>query len=299
MSRLSMESRMAHSRLLKLAVAAMILLVVSAAVATVAAQNRSLPNPYHEDANWAKIPDGVKPANIVGAGSIIGADGAPNGDVWVFRRSDPPILRLDKSGKVVKSFGDGMFVQAHGLTCGPRRQRLGDRRSVQGRQGQPGVQVQPGRQTLMTLGKAGVVGGGPDVFSGVCDVVVAANGDIFVADGHEDNVPINRIMKFSKDGKFIKSGASAGRRPGEFNLPHSIAMDSRGRIFVADRGNNRIQIFDSDGKFIDQWKQFGPAERPVRRQERHDLRCRFPVELQVQPGVPDEASASGAPRTAP
>ena len=58
----------------------------------------------------------MKPANIVGAGSIIGADGTPNGDVWVFRRSDPPILRLDRSGKVVKSFGDGMFVQAHGRT---------------------------------------------------------------------------------------------------------------------------------------------------------------------------------------
>ena len=114
----------------------------------------------------------------------------------------------------------------------------------------------PDGKLLMTLGKAGVAGGGNDVFSGPADVAIAQNGDIFVADGHMEG-PVNRIVKFSKDGKFIKAWGTRGSAPGEFNLPHSIAIDSRGRIFVADRTNNRIQIFDQDGRFLDQWKQFG------------------------------------------
>ena len=108
----------------------------------------------------------------------------------------------------------------------------------------------------MTLGKAGIAKEGPDTFSGPTDVVIAPNGDIFVSDGHVANSN-GRIVKFSKDGKFIKTWGKKGSAPGEFDTPHSMAMDSRGRLFVADRSNNRIQIFDQDGKFLDQWKQFG------------------------------------------
>jgi hypothetical protein len=107
----------------------------------------------------------------------------------------------------------------------------------------------------MTLGKAGVAGDGPDTFNQPTDVVVAPNGTIFVADGHRETGN-NRIVKFSKDGKFIMTWGKKGSAPGEFNIPHALALDSKGRLFVADRGNNRIQIFDQDGKFIDQWKQF-------------------------------------------
>ena len=107
----------------------------------------------------------------------------------------------------------------------------------------------------MTLGKAGVAGNAPDTFNQPSDVVVAPNGDIFVADGHDAGSNA-RIVKFSKDGKFIKTWGKPGSAPGEFNVPHSLAFDSRGRLFVADRGNNRIQIFDQDGKFLEEWKQF-------------------------------------------
>ena len=105
----------------------------------------------------------------------------------------------------------------------------------------------------MTLGTAGVSGDGPDTFNGPTDVAVAANGDIFVSDGHVNS----RIVKFSKDGKFIKSWGKKGTGPGEFDLPHTIFLDSRGRLLVGDRSNKRIQIFDQDGKFLDQWTQFG------------------------------------------
>ena len=86
---------------------------------------------------------------------------------------------------------------------------------------------------------------------------MAPNGDVFVADGHNDNGN-NRVVKFSKDGKFIKAWGKPGWAPGEFHALHAIAIDSRGRIFVGDRGNNRIQIFDQEGKSLTTpWTQFG------------------------------------------
>ncbi len=106
----------------------------------------------------------------------------------------------------------------------------------------------------MTLGKAKVAGAGPDALNQPTDVVTAPNGDIFVTEGH--GAPSNRISKFSKDGKFIKAWGKTGAGPGELNAPHTIAMDSQGRLFVGDRSNNRIQIFDQEGRYIDQWKQF-------------------------------------------
>jgi len=84
-------------------------------------------------------------------------------------------------------------------------------------------------------------------------VAVAPNGDIFVSDGHVNS----RIVKFSKDGTFIKTWGNRGEGPGEFNVPHTMFFDSRGRLLVGDRSNRRIQIFDQEGTFLDQWTQFG------------------------------------------
>jgi len=108
---------------------------------------------------------------------------------------------------------------------------------------------------LLTLGKAGVAGDGEDTFNQPSAVIVAPDGDIFVGDGHGGNSNA-RIVKFDKNGKFIKTWGQKGSGPGEFNVPHTLAFDSKGRLFVGDRANNRIQIFDQDGKFIEQWTQF-------------------------------------------
>ena len=120
----------------------------------------------------------------------------------------------------------------------------------------------PKGKLLMTLGKAGVTGDGPDTFDQPASVIVGANGDIFVGDGHRPTgggktSRNDRIVKFSKDGKFIETWGKRGAAPGEIREPHSLALDSQGRLFVADRENNRIQIFDQDGRFLDQWTQFG------------------------------------------
>ena len=113
----------------------------------------------------------------------------------------------------------------------------------------------PQGKVLMTLGKAGVAGDGPDTFNKPSAVNIAPNGDIFVADGHGPGSNA-RIVKFDKTGKFIKTWGKLGAAPGEFDVPHCLVFDSKGRIFVCDRNNNRIQIFDQDGNYIAEWKQF-------------------------------------------
>src|SRR5713101_6166606 len=242
---------MSHSRHPKSALAGAIVGVIGIAAANVGAPYGNPPNPYHEVANWAKLPAGAKWAGV------ISVDPAANGDIWVFHRSDPPIIRFDQSGKVVKSFGEGMFVQAHGMTVDRDGNVWVTDAQMKDGKGNQVFKFSPDGKLLATLGRAGVAGGGNDVFSGPCDVAIAQNGDIFVADGHIADVPVNRIMKFSKDGKFIKAWGKRGSGSGEFDTPHSIAIDSRGRIFVADRSNSRVQIFEQNGKFLDQWKQFG------------------------------------------
>jgi streptogramin lyase len=118
------------------------------------------------------------------------------------------------------------------------------------------MKFSPDGKLLMTLGKPGVPGDGPDTFNGPSDILIAPNGDIFVADGHGGDTNA-RVVKLSSTGKFIKAWGKKGSAPGEFDTPHGLAMDSAGRLFVADRSNSRIQIFDQNGTFLSEWRQFG------------------------------------------
>ncbi|MGA2714236.1 MAG: peptidyl-alpha-hydroxyglycine alpha-amidating lyase family protein [Bryobacteraceae bacterium] len=224
---------------------------VYAAVAAVnVAATNNLPNPYHPVENWAQLPAGVQ------WGQVIGVQPDAHGNLWVFHRSDPAILEFDASGKYLKGFANGMFAQAHGLSIDRDGNIWVTDAEKKDGKGMQVFKFSPDGKILMTLGKAGVAGAGPDTFNGPSSVVVAPNGDIFVADGHGEGTNA-RVVKFSKDGKFIKEWGKKGSGPGEFDTLHSMAMDSKGRLFIADRGNSRIQIFDQDGNFIDQWKQFG------------------------------------------
>src|SRR4029079_963824 len=161
-----------------------------------------------------------------------------------------------KNGRLLRSWGEGMFVFPHGAAV-DREGNLWvtDARGEAGK-GHQVFKFSPDGKVLMTLGKAGVSGSGPALFDQPTDVVVAPNGDIFVTDSHRGGKN-NRIVRYSKDGAFIKEWGSKGSAPGQISEPHTIAIDSRGRLFVGDRENNRIQIFDQDGKLLDQWRQFG------------------------------------------
>jgi sugar lactone lactonase YvrE len=218
-----------------------------------------LPNPYRTIRDWAQLPDGMEWA------AVTAMEPARDGAIYVVHRChenscagrpEPPILKFDKSGRLLKSWGAGMFVFPHGATV-DREGNLwvADAQAKDGK-GNQVFKFSPDGKVLMTLGKAGVTGDGRDTFDRPTDVLVAPNGDIFVADGHREGHN-NRIVKFSKDGKFIKEWGKKGSGPGEIHEPHTIAMDSQGRLFVGDRVNNRIEIFDQEGNYLDQWTQFG------------------------------------------
>ncbi len=261
---LPMEVLMAYKNRARFTLAAALVLtfvLVGGALAQTASD--SLPNPYRPIENWAKLPEG----RSWGAASGLAFD--HQGNLWSLERcggnscagkTEAPILEFDPSGRLVKSFGAGMIVFPHGLFVdGDDNVWVTDADGKDGK-GQQVIKFSPDGKVMMTLGKAGVAGDGPDTFNRPSGVVVAPNGDIFVADGHGGDSNA-RIVKFSKDGKFLKAWGKKGSAPGEFNEPHGIAMDAKGRIFVADRANNRIQIFDQEGKFLEQWTQFGrPSE---------------------------------------
>jgi hypothetical protein len=119
------------------------------------------------------------------------------------------------------------------------------------------LEFSPDGKLLRTLGKPGVSGAGPDTFHEPNAVLIAPDGSIFVTDGHVPDKGNARVIKFDARGTFIKQWGEHGKGPGQFETPHCLAMDSKGRLYVGDRGNDRIQIFTQDGKFLGQMTQFG------------------------------------------
>ncbi len=226
------------------------------------AGTNAMSNPYVLVEGWGELPEGA----LWGAAIGIIPDG--RGGTWIHHRSDPPIIKLDAAGKVVKSFGDGMFVQAHGFCMdqdgniwagdsGP----FGDDPAKAGR-GYQFFKFSPDGELLLTLGKAGVSQAGTGTFVAPTACSVAPNGDIFIADGHFPRPSTSqqdgdRIVRFTSAGEFIDAWGQKGDGPGEFDGPHALAFDSQGRLFVADRSNNRVQIFDRDMLFVDDWRHFG------------------------------------------
>ena len=272
--------------------------VVAALAVTAHAQDRrerpvpkpsTLPNPYRLVPDWPTLPASMKGPNGHKWGEVIRVHVAPNGNIWVFHRcfydkpngdatclnrgpANPPILEFNPAGRLLKSFGVGLFAHPHGFTVDKDGNiwatDTNDEETILGMpaknaqgviMGQEVLKISPAGKVLMTIGTEGVGGNGPYTFDRPTGVAIAPNGDIFVADGHARNKSNSaRVVKYSPDGKFVKTWGRMGSEPGNFREPHDLYVGgSKGYVYVADRQNNRIQVFDQDGNFIAAWKQFG------------------------------------------
>lgn len=243
-----------------------------------AGATNDLPNPYKTVDGWAKLPEGRT------WGSTSAVEVAKDGStIWVAERCGAnscanstldPILQFDATGKLIKSFGAGLIANPHGIyvdhdgnvwvtdcSClggGGRGRGAAAGNAPAPTSGHQVFKFSPEGKLLLTLGKAGG-GREPEFFWTPNDILVAPNGEIYVAEGHTSGEGATaRVLKFDRDGKLIASwGSKKGAGPADFDQPHALAMDSKGRLFVGDRGNNRIKILDQSGKLLDTWSQFG------------------------------------------
>ncbi len=200
------------------------------------------PLPYDVDPDWPQLPAG---RNFLEVSAVTIDD---EGQVYVFHRGNDPITVFDKNGKFLRAFGEGLFSSPHGLKIDPE----GFLWAVDNGS-HVILKLDPNGRVHMVLGRRGVSGETDKLFNRPADIAFGANGDLYIADGYGNN----RVAQFSADGTFIRSWGKRGVGEGEFNLPHGIAVDSRGRVLVADRENFRVQIFDAEGRYLDQWNKVG------------------------------------------
>ncbi|MGH9672185.1 MAG: peptidyl-alpha-hydroxyglycine alpha-amidating lyase family protein [Bryobacteraceae bacterium] len=193
------------------------------------------------------MPDGWKFGRV----SSVAVDAKE--EVYVFHRGPKadPIVVFDAKGKYLRSWGRGMFGNAHGM----RVDRDGNVWVTDNGAHQVMKFTRDGK-LLLTLGVKGKAGTDEKTFNRPTDIAFAPAGEFYVSDGYGNS----RVVKFSSDGKYITAWGKRGAGPGEFNTPHSIGIDSKGRVYVSDRENNRIQIFDADGKFLRQWTHLGATQ---------------------------------------
>ncbi|MCH7533845.1 MAG: SMP-30/gluconolactonase/LRE family protein [Gemmatimonadetes bacterium] len=259
-------------------------LVAAAALpsGTVSSQGHTQPaddlsNPYRPVENHFKLAEG----RWWGSTSAVDID-IDGRSIWVAERCAAnscagsklnPVLKFDASGRLRRRFGEGMFIFPHGIHVDREGNVwVTDAQGPDGKdpdrdgKGHAVYKFSPTGRLLLTLGTPGVAGDGTGaLLNGPSDVVTAPNGDIFVTDGaggQDADAPpstIARIVKYAKDGTFVTAWGAVGSGPGELRTPHGLALDARGRLFVADHGNARIQIFDQEGRFLDAWTQFGRA----------------------------------------
>jgi sugar lactone lactonase YvrE len=229
---------------------------------------KATPNPttnrYVEAPGFFKMP----PGRGMGASSAVMGDS--KGNIWVVDRCAAnsctgsklnPIMQFDAKGNFIKSFGAGLMQFPHGFTIDSKDHLWitdGVPPDGKGNKGHAVLEFDPSGKLLRTMGKPGAPGGGPDRFTEPNAVLVAPDGSIFVAEGHTRGYKGKpRIIKFDASGKFIKQWGTSGTGPGQLGMPHALAMDSKGRLYVGDRDNNRIQVFTQDGELLGQLTQFG------------------------------------------
>lgn len=199
-------------------------------------------NPYKLIPGWPELPAGW----TLDAATGVAVDSLDQ--VYVLNRGAHPLLCFSREGKLIRSWGEGMFKEAHGLRIGPDNSiwttDTGDHLVMK---------FTPEGKLLMTLGVKGDSGETNNKFHRPTDMAFTPSGDIYISDGYGNS----RVVKYSKDGKFLFTWGTKGTGEGQFDLPHTVRLDSKGQVYVGDRNNGRIQIFTPEGKFINQWANLG------------------------------------------
>ena len=199
----------------------------------------NLSTSFRVDPDWPQRPEGVEWAAMSGV-AVDAKD-----QVWLFTRAKPPVQVYTAGGKFVRSWGDDILGKAHFLKFDSRGNVwVADvgRHVVR--------QFTPQGKLLRTLGTPDEPGEDRTHLNKPTDMAVTPDGQVFVSDGYGNN----RVVHFDAEGRFVGAWGKLGTGPGEFSLPHAVTLDSQGRVYVADRNNARIQVFDPDGKFLCQWR---------------------------------------------
>jgi len=198
--------------------------------------------PYRVVLKFFQFPKGM----TAGEASAVAVNS--KGHIFLFQRTKPMLAEYDEKGKFVQSIGDGLFSHPHGL-----RIDADDNIWTTDDGSHLVLKLDRSGNVLLVLGRINTGGEANWLFNKPADVAFAKNGDIYVADGYGNS----RVVKFDRDGNYLKAWGKYGTGIGEFNLPHSVAVDKEGRVYVGDRENQRIQIFDADGNFLQQWTGIG------------------------------------------
>jgi hypothetical protein len=239
----------------------------------------NLPNPYVTERNFGSLPDGrrwgsVSAINVDIDGVHIWAGDRCGDNACAITPDINPIVKLDPNGRVVDQFGAGQILWPHGMDVDSQGNiwiadaRVANQNELRENPaaaniGSAVLKFSPDGDLLMTIGTPGEIGDPPTHLTDPNDVLIAPNGRIFIAETHgaqfqgePSDETKSRITMWEPDGTYIGHFGEYGWDDGQFRSPHSLSMDSQGRLFVADRGNNRIQIFTQDGEWLDTWYQF-------------------------------------------
>jgi DNA-binding beta-propeller fold protein YncE len=202
------------------------------------------PLPHKLVPDWAQLPKGYN------FGECSGVDVDRNGNVWVFNRGAWPLIQFDRHGKMLQAFDEDTIrvKSSHGVKVDPDGNLwLADVK------GHTLLKVTPAGRVLLVLGRSPGNNDSKDAFNEPTGFAFAADGSFYVSDGYVNQ----RVIQFTKAGEYIRHWGKKGTADGEFNLVHDVAVDSKGRVYVADRTNARIQVFTPDGKFLGKWTDIG------------------------------------------
>jgi DNA-binding beta-propeller fold protein YncE len=256
------------------------------------------------------------PWNLIQASSVAVTQ---KGTVLVLHRGAHPLLEFDAAGKFLGSWGAGMTISEGKVAGIPKANWAPDRSRYSAVYGPPGCtacgahsvrvdlqgniwvidatgqviyKMNAAGKEMMHLGMRGMAGAGPSHFNLPTDIGFASNGDLYVTDGYGGA----RVVKFSRDGKFLKEWGKRGTGPGEFGLPHNVVVDKQDRVYVTDRDNQRIQVFDANGAFLNEWKNTGGVSGLALTGDGHIVTGAVVRDLNgtVVAKLPDAGSAHGA-----